>query len=210
VTRIIQNLFGLVFGFFGSGYVLLWFNSGRVWTPLAIYCLLLAAAFHASSRQVWFRGLAASFCLGTALMAGISSYGYMVPTVLLVLAGFVCATFFRKTSFGNRANFACGAWVAACVASTTARALDHWLLAGQLFAFKWSRVEHPIAWTPYEIRPVDKIGRKASYFYDYNGADPSAVAILWGWNLFPKFAFPDEARPEGALLNNKAIQEAIR
>ncbi|HBJ85077.1 MAG TPA: hypothetical protein DDZ88_14640 [Verrucomicrobiales bacterium] len=87
---------------------------------------------------------------------------------------------------------------------------DHVLLGGRFAAFKWSHIEHPFFGTPYEIRPTERSGRKAIYVFDRNGADPAAVALVWGWSLFPKFIDLDEARPEGSMMHLPEIQEVIR
>lgn len=88
--------------------------------------------------------------------------------------------------------------------------VDHLALGGRLAVFKWVHINHPFFFTPYEIRPAEREGRKAVYVFDLNGADPTAVAFVWGWSLFPKIVDLPEARPEGSLLANRTIQEVIR
>ncbi len=211
MIRLFQYLLGLFLAFLGGGYVLLLVTGdGRLLVVAAIYVAILVGLFFAAAGDGWFSRFSTGFLVGSAVLAGFTSYGYLLPSLVVALVGAACLVLLRKSQFGVRTKPICIAWMIVCAVGIFAFASDHLLFLGRLFAFKWSRIEHPIFWTPFEIRPPELHGRKSIHLFDYNGADPSAVAIVWGWSLFPKFAYPEEPRPTGLLLNNKAIQEVAR
>ena len=211
MTRLLHYLLGFVLALLGGGYVLLLVsNDGRMLFVAAVYLAILVGLFVASSYKGWFSRFSTGFSVGSAGIAGLTSYGYLLPILFVMLFGVTCWILIRKSQFGSRTQPVCRAWITVCAIGISAFASDHLIFSGRLFAFKWSQIEHPIFWTPFEIRPPELHGRNAIYLFDYNGADPSAVAILWGWSVFPEFAYPEEPRPTGLLLNNKAIQEALR
>jgi hypothetical protein len=211
VTRLLHYLLGFVLALLGGGYVLLLVSSdGRMLFVAAVYLAILVGLFVASSYKGWFSRFSTGFSVGSAGIAGLTSYGYLLPSLCVTLVGVTCGILFGKSQLGFRTKPVCRAWIVVCAVGIFTFVSDHLIFSGRLFAFKWSRIEHPIFWTPFEIRSPEMHGRKAIHLFDYNGADPSAVAIVWGWSLFPKFAYPEEPRPTGLLLNNKAIQEALR
>jgi hypothetical protein len=211
LIRLLQHLLGLFLAFLGGGYVLLLVTGdGRLLVVAAIYVAILFGLFFAAAGDGWFSRFSTGFLIGSAVVAGFTSYGYLLPSLVLTLVGATCLVLLRKSQFGFRTKPVCVAWMIVSAVCIFAFASYHLLFSGRIFAFKWSRIEHPIFWTPFEIRSAELHGRKAIHLFDYNGADPSAVAIVWGWSLFPKFAYPEDPRPTGLLLNNKAIQEAIR
>lgn len=211
MTRLLHYLLGFVLALLGGGYFLLLVSSdGRMLFVAAVYLAILVGLFVASSYKGCFSRFSTGYSVGSAGIAGLTSYGYLLPSLFVMLVGVTCWILIRKSQFGSRTQPVCMAWITVCAISISAFASDHLIFSGRLFAFKWSQIEHPIFWTPFEIRPPELHGRNAIYLFDYNGADPSAVAILWGWSVFPDFAYPEEPRPTGLLLNNKAIQEALR
>ncbi len=215
MIRLFQYLLGLFLAFLSGGFVLLRVTGhgrldGRMLLTAGVYLAILFGLFLASSRKGGFGRFSAGYSVGSAFLAGLTSYGYKLPSLLVAFIGIACWIIIRKSRFGSRTKPVCGAWMAVSAAGIVIFASDHLLFSGRLFAFKWSRIERPIFFTRFEIRPPELHGRKAIHLFDYNGADPSAVAIVWGWSLFPKFAYPEEPRPTGLLLNNKAIQEVAR
>ena len=88
-------------------------------------------------------------------------------------------------------------------------AADHVFLGGQVFAWKWRVIEHPI-FGPGDFIKVESHGRRVIYATDVGFLDPWCVAIIWGWHIFPRVVSFGDKLPDGELLKNPKIQEAIR
>ena len=208
-------MLGLVFtvvGFFGGWLAFLrWRNMSNWWALLLALALLATAVWlnaHRSNSH-WLSIMAIGYGFGAALITLAISYGRSADTlgfiILTALVAGLTVTFARN----KRPKTLLRIWVSAFVISIIALSADHLILHGRLFAWKWRVIEHPV-FTPFEIQSAERHGRKAIYLFDMNGPDSSAAALIWGWSLFPKFAFPENSRPKGILFEDKAIQEMIR
>jgi len=88
-------------------------------------------------------------------------------------------------------------------------AADHLFLSGQVFAWKWRVMEQPI-FGPGGFIKVERHGRRVIYATDAGFLDPWNVAIVWGWHVFPQVVSFGDKLPDGELLKDSKIQEAIR
>lgn len=215
MKRFFQIMLGLVFtvvGFFGCWLAFLRWRNMSYWWALLLALALLATAVWLNAQlpnSRWLSVMAIGYGFGAALITLAFSYGSAEHTWgFIILTAFVAGT---TVTFARnkRPKTILRIWVSAFVISIIALSADHLILHGRLFAWKWRVIEHPV-FTPFEIQSAERHGRKAIYLFDMNGPDSSAVALIWGWSLFPKFAFPENSRQKGILFEDKAIQEMIR
>jgi hypothetical protein len=211
--QIVLAVIGFVLSFFGAGYVALCAIDTWRLIALPIYGTLMMVAFYVLCRSditAWVRRPVFGFALACPLLVATASYGQPVLTVLTGMVAAVVLLSVLRNGFGLSGKSISIAWMSAFVLPVFIFTLDHAFFAGRMFVFKWSQIEHPFFWSPYKVGEPERHGRKCIYVYDWNGADPCAVAIVWGWSIYPKFVDLGDKRPEGSLLGIPAIQNVMR
>lgn len=212
MKRFFQLMLGLLFtvvGFLGTwAGVLTWTNSTHPWVTCLV-ALLISGACYLSTQEHksrWLRFPAVGLLAGAGLLGG--AFSYASPTlslcfgivVFLLVALSVSVTSLRKIAKG---------FVSLLVLIWLTFVVDHLFLAGQVFAWKWRVTEDPI-FGPGGFIKVERHGRRVIYATDAGFLDPWNVAIVWGWHVFPQVVSFGDKLPDGELLKDSKIQEAIR
>ncbi len=177
---------------------------------LVIMALLVAAVFAMRffSNDSGLTFFLLPWVIGSLIGMAVFGYCWAFFAIGISVAGIVaaCLLFITRSSSAVRTAFFSTIIVA--LAHWIVLGFDHLAFSGNIAAFKWARIEHPF-WRPFEIREPERHGRKVIRVFDMNGADPSAVAFIWGWSLFPKFAWLEEARPEGSMVAYSSVSMLI-
>jgi hypothetical protein len=207
-----QTVLGLLFaslGFFGTwAGILTWTNWTHPWVA-CLAVLLIGGACYLSAqdkRSRWLRFPAFGFLVGAGLLGVVLSYARPVPSlcfavvVLLFSAASIRAISIWKTTKMLISLFVFG-WVVF--------AADHAFMSGQVFAWKWRVIEQPFFGLSGYIK-VERHDRRVIYATDAGFLDPWNVAIVWGWHVFPQVVIFGDKMPDGELLKDPKIQEAIR
>lgn len=212
-ARISMAVLAFGISFLGAAYVLMWaVGSQEAWILLC-YAVPFGIVLRILRRRVIsqvVRGILLGFALACPVLLALVSYGRFSLTVLVGAIALTVLTAILLKGFGPMGKVFPLSWVAALVLPLLVFFFDHTVFRGHIFAFKWSRVEHPFFFSPYELGEPERHGRKAIYVYDWNGADPSAVALVWGWSLYPKFVDLGDKRPDGSLLAIPSIRKVTQ
>lgn len=208
------NLVLVAFGisFLGAAFCVMWAaGSWEAWALLfyAVPLALVLLALRNSGRSLELRAALQAFALACPVLLAVISYGRLTLTIVVGTIALSVLVVILCRGFGPMGKLLPVSWIAAFVLPATAFFFDHAIFCGRIFVFKWSQIEHPF-WSPYQRGSPEQHGPKAIYVYDMNGMDPAAVALVWGWSVYPKFVDLGERRPEGPLLAVPAIQEVLR
>jgi hypothetical protein len=205
---LLSLLLGVV-GFFGTWMgMLTWRNSIHPWIPYLAVLLIGSAVYFLAKRQKpqWLRFSAVGFLIGAGVLGVALSYGRMGQSfyfgiiVLLLVVVSVRTRSLRAISKVFAVIFVFG-WVLL--------GADHALLQGQVYAWKWRVMEQPV-FGPGGFSMIEHHGRCTIYVTDAGFVDPSVVAVVWGWHVFPKVVFLGDNAPEGRMIDDHRIQEVIR
>ena len=212
MRTLFQVLLGLLFavvGFFAAWMgILNWINSNYLWiTCLAV--LLISCALHLLAKSLksrWLRFSAFGLLTGAGILGVAWTYGRLGPSfyfamvVLLIVAASVWTMPLRAISKTFTVIFLFG-WVLL--------GADHALLHGQVYAWKWRVMEHPV-FGPGGFSIIEHHGRQTIYVTDTGFVDPCVEAVVWGWHVFPKVVYLGDNAPEGKMIDDHRIQEVIR
>lgn len=207
-----QVLLGLVFavvGFFGTWMGLLACrNSTHPWvTYLSVLSIGCAVSLLAKRQKPqWLRFSASGFLTGAGLLGVALTYGrigqslYFAIIVMLIVAASMRIRSLRAIAKVFAVIFSFG-WMLL--------GADHALLQGQVYAWKWRVMEHPV-FGPGGFSMIEHHGRRTIYVTDTGFVDPCVEAVVWGWHLFPKVVYLGDEAPEGRMIDDHRIQEVIR
>lgn len=207
-----QLMLGLVFtvvGFFGGWFALLTYRVWRFPWQLCLALLLLVGAvyfFASKKRSSWVRFPSFGFMVGAGSLGAALSYGRPLESAILagVVFLFLAASYWFKAVRSSSILFALLltlGWITF--------AADHAIFGGQVYAWKWRVIEHPI-FSPTGFSKIEHHGRRTIYVTDTGFVDPCVVAVVWGWQVFPKSVFLGDREPAGRLVDDPRIEEAIR
>ena len=207
-----QTVLGLLFaglGFFGTwAGVLTWTNMSHPWVTCLVALVISGACYLSTQehRSRWLRFPAVGLLAGAGLLGGALSYARPVPLLCFgIMVFLLVALSVRLKSIRKITK-----WFACLFAlSWLIFAADHLFLSGQVFAWKWRVMEQPIL-GPGGFIKVERHGRRVIYATDAGFLDPWNVAIVWGWHVFPQVVSFGDKLPDGELLKDSKIQEAIR
>ncbi|MBL9178047.1 MAG: hypothetical protein JNM65_08285 [Verrucomicrobiaceae bacterium] len=212
MKRFFQLMLGLVFtvvGFFGGWFALLTYRVWRFPWQLCLALLLLVGAvyfFANEKRSSWVRSPSFGFMVGAGTLGVTLSYGrplesaFLAGIALLLFSGSHWFKAIRASSILFALLLAFG-WIIFVA--------DHAVFSGQVYAWKWRVVEHPI-FSPTGFSKIEHHGRRTIYVTDTGFVDPCVVAVVWGWQVFPKSVYLGDNEPEGRLIDDPRIKEVIR
>jgi hypothetical protein len=210
-----QLMLGLLFvalGFFGGWIALLTWVSWRFPWQMCIGISLLCLSIHLVARHEWSQWLrfpAFGYLIGSALLSAMLAYGRMELTLCFGLITVSLLILSLTTAYGRAVKPVASIWAVFFGASICLFALDHAILDGRAFAWKWRVMEHPV-FTPDCFAKVERHGRCAIYVTDVGFIDQSYAAVVWGWSLFPKVVFLEHDIPDDELLKLKVVQEVLQ
>lgn len=207
--HVLLGLFLAVVGFFGTWMgMLTWRNSNHPWVNYLAVLLIGGAVYLLAKRKKprWLRFSAIGFLTGAGLLGVALTYGrmgqsfYFAIIVLLLVMVSLRAKSLRAIAKVFAVIFVLG-WILL--------GADHALLQGQVYAWKWRVMEHPV-FGPGGFSMIEHHGRRTIYVTDTGFVDPCVEAVVWGWHVFPKVVYLGDDAPEGRMIDDHRIQEVIR
>ncbi len=207
-----QTLLGLLFvvvGFLGTwAGILTWTTWTHPWVT-GLACLVIGFACYLSAQEHksrWLRFPALGLLAGSALLGATLSYARPMPLLCFGMVVFLLGAL--SVSVKSLRKIAKG-FVCLLALSWLTFAADHLFLSGQVFAWKWRVIEDPLFGPGGFIRE-ESHGRRVIYALDVGFIKPWCVATIWGWHVFPQEVSFGVELPDGELLKDPKIQEAIR
>jgi hypothetical protein len=181
------------------------------WAVLLALALLATAVWLNAQRSNsrWLSAMAIGCGFGAALITLAISYGRSEGALGFIILTALVAGLTALLARENRPRTVLRIWAYAFFVGIATLSADHLILDGRLFAWKWRVIEQPV-FGPGGFIKVERHGRHAIYATDTGFTDPCAEAIVWGWQVFPRIVYLGDKLPEGDLLNDPKIQEAIR
>jgi hypothetical protein len=212
MKRFFQLMLGLLFavvGFLGCWFALLTYRVWRFPWQLCLAVLLLVGAvylFADKKRSSWVRLPSFGFMGGAGSLGAALSYGRPLESAILVgvVSLFWAASYWFKAVRSSSLLF-----VVPLAFGWITFVTDHAVFGGQIYAWKWRVIEHPI-FSPTGFSKIEHHGRRTIYVTDTGFVDPCVVAVVWGWQVFPKSVYLGDNEPDGRLIDDPRIEEAIR
>jgi len=215
MKRFFQLMLGLLFavvGFLGCWLAYLWWQNMSHWWAVILSLALLAAAVWLNAKRSnspWLSVMAIGYGFGAALITLAISYGRAMDTLGFIILTALVAGMTALLARDRRPKTILRIWAYAFVVGIAALLADHLILNGRLFAWKWRVIEQPM-FGPGGFIKVEQHGRHVIYATDTGFTDPCKEAIVWGWHVFPRIVYLGDKIPEGDLINEPKIQEALR
>ncbi len=207
-----QSMLGLLFtavGFFGCWLALLTYRVWRFpWQLCLAVLLLLGAVYLVADKKTscWVRFPSFGFIVGAGTLGVALSYGRPMESAILVG---VALLFFAASYWFKAIRSSSLLFVVPMAFGWIIFVADHTFFEGQIYAWKWRVIEHPI-FNPTGFSKIEHHGRRTIYVTDTGFVDPCVVAVVWGWQVFPKIVHLGDNEPDGRLIDDPRIEEAIR
>lgn len=210
--QVLLGLLSIVVGFFGGWWAYLWGQNMNYWWVMLLALALLGTAVGVNARRShsrWLSVIAIGYGCGVALITLGISYGRAEETFGFTILTALVAGMTAHLARDRRPKTILRIWIFAFAMGIAALSTDHLILNGRLFAWKWRVIEQPV-FGPGGFIKVEQHGRHVIYATDTGFTDPCKEAIVWGWHVFPRIVYLGDKLPEGDLINEPKIQEALR
>lgn len=146
------------------------------------------------------------FMVGAGSLGASLSYGRPLESAILVGVVFLfCAASYWFKAVRNSSLL----FVLPLAFSWITMVADHAVFCGQVYAWKWRVIEHPV-FSPTGFSKIEYHGHRTIYVTDVGFGDSCVMAVVWGWHVFPESVYLGDNEPEGRLIDDQRIKEAIR